>query len=122
MDYNYFINEAIARGSRDGIASLNADQRLVFLISEAEVNCDINGIDAFIERYAPDWIPETASAFERIGANRIAAEFQKFMSNRIDPDVIKESLNTLIADRTGYDYDSIVHVLKQSISNSDRVD
>ena len=115
MDYDCFINEAIARGSRDGVASLNADQRLVFLVSEAEVNCDMNGIDTFIDRYAPDWIAETASAFERIGANAIATEFQKFMSNTIDPDAIQERLNTLIADRTGYDYDSIVDVLKQSV-------
>src|SRR5437867_12952518 len=37
-DPGAFINTAIEVGSRDGIGALDADQRLVYLISEAEVS------------------------------------------------------------------------------------
>jgi len=76
VDTDRFINAAIDSGSRNGVDTLDAEQRMVFLISEAEVLCDIEGIDSFLQRYSPDWVPEAADAFEAIGALDIAAELR----------------------------------------------
>jgi hypothetical protein len=47
----------------------------VWLIYEAEVMTDTDGIESFIHRYA-NWLSETAIVFEEIGAVEIAAELQ----------------------------------------------
>ncbi len=46
MNPEAFINAAIAAGERDGVAALDPDQRLVYLIAEAECLADMEGIDA----------------------------------------------------------------------------
>jgi hypothetical protein len=71
-DLGAFIDTAIEVGFRDGIGALDADQRLVYLISEAEVLCDIDGIDNFLDLYFPRWKEETAAAFTEVGAAEIA--------------------------------------------------
>jgi len=68
-----FINAAIEAGVRNGVESLDANERLIFLISEAEVRCDKDGIDSFLDRYRPNWIQETARAFAAVGAVEISA-------------------------------------------------
>lgn len=108
MNYDRFIEDAITQGSKDGVTSLNQLQRTIFLVSEAEVMCDMNGIDTFLDRYEPDWIAETAMAFERVGANEIASEFRRLMSQVQERDKILGRLNSLITERVGYGYDSIV--------------
>ena len=70
--------------------------------------CDMNGIDTFLDRYEPEWIAETAMAFERVGAYEIASEFRRLMSHVQDRDTILDRLNSLITERVGYCYDSIV--------------
>jgi hypothetical protein len=54
MNPDAFIGTAIEVASRNGIGALDANQRLVYLISEAEVLCDMEGIDAFLGRYFPN--------------------------------------------------------------------
>jgi hypothetical protein len=114
MTADNFINDAIDCGQRNGLASLDADQRLVYLIAEAEADCDINGIDTFLDRYAPDWIAEAADAFEAVGASEIAREL------RIAPvdalftgDARLTKLDDLISKRAGYGYDSIKRVVEE---------
>ena len=68
-----FINAAIEAGFRNGVEALDANERLIFLISEAEVHCDKDGIDSFLDRYCPNWMQETARAFAAVGAVEIAA-------------------------------------------------
>ena len=53
MDPYEFINTAIETGSRNGIGALDADQRFVYIVSEAEVYCDMEGISGFLDRYFP---------------------------------------------------------------------
>jgi hypothetical protein len=118
MDYNKFIDDAIARGTKDGVVSLDDMQRIVFLVSEAEVMCDIDGIDSFLDRYDPEWTPETAISFERVGAKEIASEFRRLISDAQDRDKILDRLNRLITERTGYDYDSIVNAIKHCVSGN----
>jgi hypothetical protein len=50
MDSKRFIDEAITLGSQSGLSSLDPLQRKVFLISEAEVCCDMHGFDSFIKQ------------------------------------------------------------------------
>jgi hypothetical protein len=76
MDSETFINAAIDTGAKYGIDTLDAEQRLVFLISEAEVLCDMEGIESFLQCYGPIWIAEAAAAFEAVGAVDIAAELR----------------------------------------------
>jgi hypothetical protein len=108
MTTDDFITDAINRGQTEGIESLDAIQRIVFLISEAEVDCDMNGIDTFLNRYSPKWIPETAAAFEAIGATEIAMEMQNaHLDNFCTSDVKLNRLNEMITARIGYDYEAI---------------
>jgi hypothetical protein len=114
MTSDDFINDAIDCGQRSGVASLDPDQRMVYLISEAEADCDTNGIDTFLNRYAPAWIPETAAAFEAVGAAEIAAEIRVVPLDALftgDPRL--ERLNKLIAGRVGYDYEAIQRVVQE---------
>jgi hypothetical protein len=62
MNIEGFIDEVIKLGSQSGLSALNPIQRKVFLISEAEVSCDINGIDSFIDRYESSILLEAAEA------------------------------------------------------------
>jgi len=63
MELDELIEAAISEGMRSGVGSLSPVKRVVFLISEAEVLCDMDGIDSFLRQYAPDWINETAAAY-----------------------------------------------------------
>lgn len=85
--------------------ALEPNQRLVFLISEAEVLCDMEGIDSFLDRYAAEWLGESADAFAAVGATEIAAGLRAIARTGADALVVGQT-NTLIAQRVGYDYDA----------------
>src|SRR4029077_884243 len=106
MTPDAFIQDAIAVGERLGIAALGPHQRLVFLISEAECLTDMEGIDAFLAKYSPDWLLETAAAFAAVGAVDIAAEIQALPNCVPVGDPRLDRLNRLVAERVGYDYTS----------------
>ena len=114
MTSDEFINHAIVCGERNGLNSLDRDQRLVYLIALAEADCDINGIDTFLDRYAADWIAEAADAFETVGASEIANEMRIAPLDALftgDPRLTR--LNDLISDRVGYNYDAIKRVVEE---------
>jgi hypothetical protein len=106
-DPGALINTAIEVGSREGISALDADQRLVYLISEAEVFCDMEGIDAFLDRYFPQWMEETAAAFAELGAAEIATGLRAIAANTVRNDSLLGRVNELITSRAGYDYETI---------------
>lgn len=112
MSPDEFINHAIDLGSRNGIASLDPDQRMVFLISEAEVDCDMNGIGTFLDRYFPVWQSDTAAAFEAIGAVDIAVGLRAINSETHRDDPLLAKLNELITSRADYDYKTIRRVVE----------
>lgn len=114
MTSDDFINHAIDCGQRNGLKSLDGDQRLVYLIAEAEADCDMNGIDTFLDRYAPDWIAETADAFDTVGASEIANEMRNAPVDALfSGDARLTRLNDLITNRVGYDYDAIKRVIEE---------
>ena len=114
MTSDEFIADAIARGQRDGITSLTPNQRMVFLISEAEIDCDMNGIDTFLNRYRTEWLPETAAAFAAVGATEIAAGFRAITAQAQEDEPVLDRLNSLITSRTGYDYESIRRAIENA--------
>jgi hypothetical protein len=111
-----FIDAAIAAGDRDGVAGLDPDQRLVYLIAEAECLADMEGIDSFLSRYAPDWLAETAAAFEAVGAAEIAAELRVVPTDASVGDPRLDRLNTLVTSRAGYDYESLRAVVDERLT------
>jgi hypothetical protein len=113
MTAETYIEEAIAAGGHHGIAALNAGQRLIYLISEAECLCDMEGVDSFLERYAPAWIAETAAAFEAVGASDIAAELRSAPLDAPVGDPRLDRLNDLITRRAGYSYESMRRVVAE---------
>jgi hypothetical protein len=108
-----FIDAAIAAGERNGVAALDPDQRLVYLITEAECLCDMEGIDSFLSRYAPDWLPEAAAAFEAVGAAEIAAELRAAPAYASIGDPRLARLNELVGARAGYDHESLCRVVAE---------
>lgn len=108
MTADEFINAAIDKGQSRGLASLNPDERLVYLISEAEVSCDMDGIDTLLDTYPVADLAECASAFAEIGASEIAAALGRVVSELPSRDEAALSkADSLIKDRVGYDYDTM---------------
>ena len=114
MTSDDFISDAINLGQSHGVASLDPTQRMVFLIAEAEADCDMNGIDTFLSRYGPDWISETAAAFDAVGATEIAAEMRAApLDSLFTGDTRLDRLNELITGRSGYNYEAIQRVVEE---------
>jgi hypothetical protein len=107
VDPDILISTAIDAGVRDGIDALDAEQRLVFLISEAEVLCDMEGVEAFLARYAPRWLEDAVAAFEAVGATAIAAELRAAPLDGAVSDQRLKRLNDLITGRVGYNYETV---------------
>jgi len=103
-----FIKTTIHQGDSSGLATLDPDQRFVFLISEAEAWCDMDGIDTLLDRYSPAELAECASAFAEVGASRIATELGQIVSALPHRDEMTLSnTDALIKDRVGYDFETI---------------
>jgi hypothetical protein len=114
MTSDDFITDAIDLGQSNGVASLDPNQRMVFLIAEAEADCDMNGIDTFLSRYGLDWISETAAAFDAVGATEIAAEMRVAPLDALfTGDKRLDRLNELITGRVGYNYEAIQRIVEE---------
>jgi hypothetical protein len=111
-----FIDAAIELGSREGIGALDADQRLVYLVSEAEVLCDIDGINNFLDLYFPQWKEETAAAFAEVGAAEIAIGLRAITAETMRDDPLLDRVNDLITGRVGYDYETIREVVGERLA------
>jgi hypothetical protein len=109
-----FINQTIVAGERGGITTLALNQRLVWLISEAEIMTDMDGVESFLSRYA-DWLNETAIAFEDIGAVEIASELQAIITSGMMSEAQLNHLNGLINNRFGYNDDTIQQMIAKRL-------
>jgi hypothetical protein len=107
MSTDEFIDAAIKAGQSRGVGPLEATQRLVYLIAEAEADCDMNGIDAFLGHYAPAWLGETAAAFEAVGAAEIADSLRGIAVGHPPSEAALYRANELITGRVGYSYEAI---------------
>src|SRR5512147_10279 len=112
-DSEAFISEAIERGSAEGLSASTGPARTVFLISEAEVLCDMEGIDSFVDRYGPSGVAELAVAYAAIGAEWIASLLREIASSLPrSSDVLLSRANEQITSRLGYGYEDIVRAVR----------
>jgi hypothetical protein len=105
------IDQILKRGGEAGVDALAPAERKVWLISEAEVLCDMAGIDSFLDRYGM-LLPEAAAAFADVRATEIAESLRAIHAELpVRPDELLDRANALITARTGYDYDSVARLV-----------
>ena len=108
VDVDAFVRAAIARGKTEGPAALTPVGRAVFLIAEAEADCDLGGIDDFLDRYRKADVRAAAEAFAAVGAETIGQSLGKVanqLPNRNDR--LLGEVDDAIKDRDGYEPESI---------------
>jgi len=115
MPPSEIIDSILKRGAEGGLDCLSRSERKVFLISGAEVLCDMEGIDSFLNRYS-DSISEAADAFAEAGGAEIA-ESLRAINTRLParPDELLDPTNVLVTARAGYDYDSVLRLLSHGV-------
>jgi len=115
MDTKEAINRAIEKGQAEGLSSLSDAERAVFLISEAEVHCDMDGIDSLLNRYSQETLADCANAFRAVGGSAIAEALSAIVAAWPDrPDGLLSRANELITGRCGYDCEAIAQWIKGS--------
>lgn len=108
MDAAQFIEQAISQGETVGLDALDLKAKFVFAISEAEVTCDIDGIDNLVYRYGKASIALFAQAFAAIGASEISIALGEVaLADDPIPEHLLSAVNRLITERNGYTYESI---------------
>lgn len=108
MNADAVIEQAIRRGEREGLDALGPAELVIFAISEAEVYCDMDGIDSLLERYGTGTIALFARAFSAVGAIEIANALQAVASSADSvPEELLSHANRLITERHQYGYESI---------------
>jgi hypothetical protein len=99
-----FINEAI-EGQSDLLLE-NTPKSHIWVISQLECDCDINGIDAFIARYGKAGLILARDAHAAIRSESISRTLD-LLINDTDNEEFLVLCNDQITDRTGYSYESI---------------
>jgi hypothetical protein len=103
-----FITTAIARGAKEGFRALSEKQRVIFLVSEAEVLCAMEGIDTLLDWIEREELCGVSDAFAAIGAGEIAtclARIEQALPARDDAELMHA--NRLITSCAGYSYETI---------------
>jgi hypothetical protein len=105
------INSILKRGAENGVDALAPAERKVWLISEAEVLCDMEGIVSFLDHYGT-LLPEVAVAFADAGATQIAETLRAIHAELpARRDELLGRADALITARAGYDYDSVTRLI-----------
>jgi hypothetical protein len=112
MDAERFIRAAIEKGQHSDERLLDPLERTIYLLSELEVLCDMEGIDSFLDRYGASELRAIADLLRDAGAVAIANSLTQLadalpQSN----ESLLNSANDLVTNRAGYDYDAIVRVV-----------
>jgi len=109
------IDSILKRGAEGGLDSLASVERKVFLISQAEILCDMEGIDSFLDYYA-DSVSEVADGFAAAGATQIAESLRAIHAQLpARSDELLNRANSLITAREGYDYDSVARFVSDEV-------
>lgn len=116
MSVDAFIADAIDRGAKHGLSSLAPLAQVVFAVTEAEVYCDMEGIDSLFEKYGYSSSALFADAFRAIGASKVGAAF--FDVAQSDPpisELLLDELNDLVRERCGYGYENISSYVQKHV-------
>ena len=117
MTTDDFIQNAIDAGQRHGVAGLSTLQRAVFIVSELEVLCDMEGIDAFLDRYHANDLRDAADLLSAAGAIDIANGLVEIAGSL--PNLQEDTLsrvNDLVTTRAGYDHDALARAVAQRLA------
>jgi len=116
MSPDDFIEKAIECGARDGLYSLGPVEQVIFAVSEAEVYCDMEGIDGLLDRYRNEAMEMFVSAFSSIGAVEIAETLKAITSpGASGREEMLARANELITVRRQYSYESIRAFVERKI-------
>ena len=108
MDADATIRDAIELGQSLGLGGLSGIQQVVFAISEAEVHCDIDGIDSLLHRYGIPAMNTFAQAYKAIGATEIANLLNDIARATAPiPESLLALVNDMVTERRGYDYENV---------------
>lgn len=117
FDPDAFIDDAIHRGQTGGISSLSGVARWIYLISEAEVRCDKDGIDSFVDAHGEEGIAQLATAYAAIGAASIASSLMNLLRQMPNPsDAALNDASARITERDGYSYEDLVKAVVRGLS------
>jgi hypothetical protein len=112
-----FIQNAIDAGQSQGVAGLSTLQRAVFLVSELEVLSDMEGIDAFLDRYHANDLRDAADLLSAAGATDTASSLMEIASSMPNPqEATLSRANDLVTSRAGYDYDALARAVAQRLA------
>jgi hypothetical protein len=83
-------------------------ETLIFIVSEAEVCCDKDGVDSIVRPHRVPGLEQLAHAYRTIGADVLASACGAVLSAMPSPsDALLDRLNNMVCERLGYDYDSL---------------
>ncbi len=103
-----FIAAAVRRGRAEGPAALSAVERTLFLIAAAEADCDMEGVDALLDRFRPPAVRAMADAFTAVGAVAIGRALTAVAARLpARPEKLLDAADELIKARDGYDDQSL---------------
>ncbi len=120
MNSESIINRAIAHGEGEGLMALAPIEQVVFANAEAEVYCDMEGVDSLLERYGRNHAALFARAFSAIGAGTIAQAFVAIADSSVAVEEERLArLNALITKRHEYTYENIQAFVEQSMHRTD---
>jgi hypothetical protein len=118
MNADELIRDAIETGQRQGIDALNPLQRAIFLVSELEVLCDKDGIDAFLNTYKASDLRAVAALLGAAGATTISEGLTRIADSLPSPqDAVMTQVSDLVSDRVGYDYDALARAVARQLAN-----
>jgi hypothetical protein len=114
MTTEEFIEDAIDRGRRNGLSSLNARQRTVFMIAEADAYSAMEGVDSFIDRIETGDYVGASEAFNAVGAVEIARCLRQIEDSLPirDEDLLNHT-NHLITEHIGFTYEAIKRYVEE---------
>lgn len=118
MDIAQFINQAIELGSSSGIEALAPVGADIFLISELEVSCDMNGIDTFINIHGVERLRRCAMVYRSIGALELANAILNVANSNATDESMLDVANGLVTDRAGYDYEMLEKYVASMINTT----
>ena len=120
MSPEEFVEAAIAHGERVGLDGLSGLERAVFLISEVEVACAKDGIDAFVVRRGAAGLREASAAFRSVGALELADVLLEVAARGGDPeDPALERANALVNGHVGWDAATIEAMVAAALAAPD---
>jgi hypothetical protein len=115
-----FIQNALDTGQRNGVAGLSALQRAIFIVSELEVLCDMEGIDAFLDRYQASELRGAADLLLAAGAVSIANGLVEIAEAMPNPhEATLNHVNDLVTARAGYDHDALARAVAQRLAHGE---